>query len=74
LVTPPRVPLSNRLGGKSCTQHIPQNVLTLSRKVDECKSLLLGHRVDVVEWIGGQARTWGLHSSTFQLNLSRFCH
>ena len=39
LVTPLRVPLSDRLGGKSCTQRIPQNVLTLSRKVDDCKPL-----------------------------------
>jgi hypothetical protein len=29
--------------GKSCTQRIPQNVLTLSRKVDVCKPLVLGH-------------------------------
>jgi len=28
--------------GKSCTQRIPQNVLTLSREVDECKPLELG--------------------------------
>jgi hypothetical protein len=28
--------------GKSCTQRVPQNVLTLSRKVDECKPLALG--------------------------------
>ena len=42
LVTPSRVPLSNRLGGTSCTQHIPQNVLTLSRIVDECKPLAQG--------------------------------
>jgi len=28
--------------GKSCTQRIPQNVLTLSRKVDECKPLAAG--------------------------------
>jgi len=34
--TPPRVPLS---GGKLRTRRIQQNVLTLSRKVDECKPL-----------------------------------
>ena len=35
LVTPPRLPLSNRLG----ETHAPRSMLTSSRKVDECKPL-----------------------------------
>ena len=33
-------PSVSQFGGKSCTQHIPQNVLTLSRHLDECKPLV----------------------------------
>ena len=39
LVAPPRVPLFNRLGENLAPNVIPQNVLTLSRKVDECELL-----------------------------------
>ena len=39
-------------GGKSCTQRIPQNVLTLSRNVDECKPLAQG----TLEWTAQHER------------------
>jgi len=41
-VTPHRAPLSNR---QSCTQRIPQNVLTLSRMMDVCKPLYPGRHL-----------------------------
>jgi len=59
---------------------IPRNVLTLSRKVDECKPLHLGlHHRDVravvAERRGARAVAGrGLHSSPSQLNLSHFSH
>ena len=49
----------------------PQNVLTLSRKVDECKALPAGRYDEVLGGAWGGAGK-GLHSSSFQINLSRF--
>ena len=68
--TPPKQPLDS--------PPIPQKAITLSRKVDECKPLDGG--VPAVAGAAGAAgavgRTSaggrGLHSSTYQLNLSRF--
>jgi hypothetical protein len=59
------------LGGKSCTQRIPQNVLMLSRKVDECKPLVRGV-ADGAQAAAGAGRNEGrgLHSFTLELNLS----
>jgi len=75
--------MSNRLGETSCSQRIEQNVLTLSRKVDESKTLPPASPRRSVGHLGVERRLTrlglrrplvrGLHSSTFQLTVSRYC-
>jgi len=43
-------------GGKSCDQRIPQNVLTLSQKVDESQPLVLGKILNRV--LAGAFQSW----------------
>jgi len=50
---------------------IPQKALTLSRKVDECKPLPVFSSSRTASILPAPAAR-GLHSSTFQLNVSAF--